>query len=113
MNMSSIYRFVYPSLIWNFPSEQKKLYLTFDDGPVPGITDWVLDTLKQYDAAATFFCIGDNVRKHPEIFQRLLSSGHSIGNHTMNHLNGWKTTDKEYIENVNSCRRFVQSSLFR
>ncbi|KJJ39730.1 polysaccharide deacetylase family protein [Aequorivita vladivostokensis] len=93
---------LYPERIWAFSREEKSIYLTFDDGPIPEVTPWVLDELKKYNAKATFFCIGENVQKHPEIFQRILSEGHSVGNHTFNHLNGWKATS-EYIENVDKA----------
>lgn len=113
---------LYPERIWAFSREEKSIYLTFDDGPIPEVTTWVLDELKKYNAKATFFCIGENVQKHPEIFQRILSEGHSVGNHTFNHLNGWKTATSEYIENVdkaegqmgnNSKFKIQDSRLFR
>jgi peptidoglycan/xylan/chitin deacetylase (PgdA/CDA1 family) len=94
---------LYPERIWAFPHKRDSVYLTFDDGPIPEVTPWVLDELKKYNAKATFFCIGENVQKHPEIFQRILSEGHSVGNHTFNHLNGWKTATSEYIENVDKA----------
>jgi len=103
---------VYPSLTWDMPSA-KTLYLTFDDGPVAGVTDNVLDILQQYDARATFFCIGDNVQKHPALFERIRSSGHTIGNHTYHHLNGWKTDNNDYYEDVQLCNKLVASKLFR
>ncbi|MUP44570.1 polysaccharide deacetylase family protein [Gramella sp. BOM4] len=97
----------YPeALKWLYPNRisrldnKKAIYLTFDDGPVPEVTPWVLEELKKYEAHATFFCIGDNVRKHPEILERILKEGHAVGNHTFNHLNGWKTSPQEYIENT-------------
>lgn len=102
-----------PALVWNMPCREKAIYLTFDDGPVPEVTPWVLDTLKEYNAKATFFCIGDNVRKHPEVYRRILDEGHSAGNHTFNHLNGWKTDDKTYLENIVKCSELVTSGLFR
>jgi peptidoglycan/xylan/chitin deacetylase (PgdA/CDA1 family) len=93
---------VYPSLMWRAPSSQKILYLTFDDGPVPGPTEYVLDVLNERSVKATFFCIGDNIRKHPDVFRQVLTSGHTIGNHTVNHLNGWRTNADEYVGNVNA-----------
>ncbi len=81
----------YPSLIWRMPSQGKELYLTFDDGPVSGPTEFVLETLQKFGAHATFFCIGENIRKHGEVFKQIIGHGHTIGNHTYNHLNGWKT----------------------
>jgi len=90
---------LYPNRITNIKAE-KTIYLTFDDGPIPEITPWVLDILKQYNAKATFFCIGDNIRKHPEVFQQIIKEKHRVGNHTFNHLNGWKTSEEKYIENT-------------
>ena len=90
-------------------TEQKTIFLTFDDGPVTEFTPWVLDTLKAYQAKATFFCIGDNISKHSEIFEQLLSDGHAIGNHTYNHLNGRKTPTKEYISNVEKSEAIMKT----
>ncbi len=109
----SIYRLLFPSLTWKFSSNERKIYLTFDDGPIPVVTEWVLNTLKKYNAHATFFCIGDNIRKHPDVFKLLVNSSHSVGNHTMNHLNGWKTETEKYISNVGECESYVSSELFR
>ncbi len=91
---------LYPERIWAFSRTSNSIYLTFDDGPIPDVTPWVLDELKKYKAKATFFCIGENVQKHPNVFRRILSEGHAVGNHTFNHLNGWRTDTAEYIENV-------------
>jgi len=91
---------LFPNLVWELPNNDKVIYLTFDDGPTPEITEWTLNTLEQYKAKATFFCIGKNVDTHPEIFNKIVSKGHSIGNHTYNHLKGWKTKTKDYIENI-------------
>ena len=91
---------LFSNYVWDIPNNENKVYLTFDDGPTPEITEWTLNQLKEYNAKATFFCIGDNVRKYPEIFQKVINEGHSIGNHTFNHLNGWKTNTSDYIENV-------------
>ncbi|HET9053226.1 MAG TPA: polysaccharide deacetylase family protein, partial [Cyclobacteriaceae bacterium] len=93
------------------PATEKKLYLTFDDGPVPGPTDFVLATLAKYSIKAAFFCIGDNVRKHPEIFKRILDQGHAVGNHTFNHLKGWNTPLEKYVENVEECEDVINKSL--
>lgn len=98
--MPKIIQWLYPERIWAFTTATNTVYLTFDDGPIPEITPWVLDELKKHEAKATFFCIGENIQKHPDIFQRILSEGHSVGNHTFNHLNGWKTPTSEYVENV-------------
>ncbi|MFK5879289.1 MAG: polysaccharide deacetylase family protein [Flavobacteriaceae bacterium] len=93
----------FKNYVWSFSidsSKQKTTYLTFDDGPTPEITEWILNTLNKYNAKATFFCIGKNVKSHPEIFQKIINDKHSIGNHTHNHLNGWKTNSKDFIENI-------------
>lgn len=102
-----------PQYHWRINSPDPVVYLTFDDGPIPDLTPWVLDTLAQFEAKATFFCVGDNVRKHPDIYARLLAEGHRTGNHTFNHLNGLKTPAAQYIENVRTCAEYVDSSLFR
>ena len=91
------------------PSVEKSLYLTFDDGPVHGPTEFVLDQLSRVSAKATFFCIGDNVRKHPDVFDRILSEGHAVGNHTFHHLSGWKTPVEEYVANVQQCDAVLQA----
>src|SRR3954463_1026679 len=91
---------MYPACTWNFSREQPDIYLTFDDGPHPEATSYVLDKLKEYNAKATFFCIGKNVALFPEVYKRIITEGHTAGNHTHNHLNGWKSTDEEYISNI-------------
>lgn len=104
---------IYPALIWNKSRDSRCVYLTFDDGPIPIVTPFVLNILRQYNAKATFFCIGDNVDKHPGIFEQLLADGHRIGNHTYNHLKGWKTDDDTYIANFGKCDELLHTSLFR
>jgi peptidoglycan/xylan/chitin deacetylase (PgdA/CDA1 family) len=104
---------IFSSYIWDLPAEDNAVYLTFDDGPHPTITPWVLDELKKYNAQATFFCIGDNVQKYPGIYQRILDEDHSIGNHTYHHLNGWKTEDKKYLDDVSKAAQLIRSNLFR
>jgi len=99
---------LYPNLTWRVPTDDKVLYLTFDDGPVPGPTEFVLKQLRDHDARATFFCIGDNVRKHPTVFDQVLGQGHAIGNHTFNHLKGWRTSRQRYLENVAQCQRQME-----
>jgi peptidoglycan/xylan/chitin deacetylase (PgdA/CDA1 family) len=103
----------YSKLVWNIPSKERVLYLTFDDGPHPVVTPFVLDLLKEYSATATFFCIGKNVQQQPQIYRRVLMEGHRVGNHTQDHLNGWKTDDREYIGNIRDAARAIDSSLFR
>ena len=94
---------IFPNYIWDIPNNEKKIYLTFDDGPIPEITEWTLAQLKTHNAKATFFCIGDNIQKHPEIFKKVIENGHAIGNHTFNHLKGWETSLEDYIENTKKC----------
>ena len=96
---STFIKKTFSNYIWDLPNTKNKIYLTFDDGPTPLITEWVMSELEKYHAKATFFCIGKNIEKHPKIFEKLIIKGHSIGNHTFNHLNGWKTSTKDYIEN--------------
>ena len=85
--------------VWAIPNTENKIYLTFDDGPTPEVTEWVLEELQKHNAKATFFCIGDNIEKYPDIFEKIIANSHSIGNHTFNHVNGWKSSTEEYIEN--------------
>lgn len=105
--ISTVGKMVYPSLLWNFNTKDKTIYLTFDDGPVPDITPWVLQKLKDYNARATFFCIGENVSKNPSIFKMILKDYHKIGNHSHNHFNGWKTNSEDYIENVVKAEKVI------
>lgn len=104
---------LFPNFVWRIPDAKGKLYLSFDDGPIPEVTSWVLDTLSEYDAKASFFCVGENVDRHPEIFQRILADGHTIGSHTHNHLSGWSTDNADYFKNARRCAQRVNSSLFR
>lgn len=103
----------FPSLVWDIPNNTKTIYLTFDDGPTPEITTWVLETLKKHKIKATFFVVGENVKKHSQIYQQLIAEGHAIGNHTYNHLNGWKTKSSDYLQNIEKCAELVESNLFR
>lgn len=109
----AFFRMFYPSLIWKMPSEGKKLYLTFDDGPHPIITPRVLSLLNKYDAKATFFCIGKNVEAHKDIFNMIKEEGHSVGNHTFNHNKGWDTNTNDYVESVERSNELIQSDLLR
>jgi len=104
---------IYHSLVWQIPTKEKVLYLTFDDGPHPVATPFVLDRLKEYDARATFFCIGKNVEAYPQLYRRTLLEGHRTGNHTYDHLNGWKVGDEQYMENIRGAARLIDSELFR
>lgn len=106
-------KWLYPSLVWHKSRSEKTVYLTFDDGPIPNVTTFVLNTLKSYNIKATFFCIGENIIKHPEIFEQLKSDGHAIGNHTFNHLNGWQTDNQTYLDNFLKCQQLTQTHLFR
>lgn len=104
---------LYPNFIWDAPRTPRCIYLTFDDGPIPIVTPFVLNILKHYDAKATFFCIGDNVRKHPGIFEQVKNDGHAIGNHTYNHLKGWDTEDRVYLDNFVQTDKLLDTKLFR
>jgi peptidoglycan/xylan/chitin deacetylase (PgdA/CDA1 family) len=115
---NSFIKTVFSKYCWDIPNKEKKIYLTFDDGPTPEITDWVLSELKKFDAKATFFCIGKNINSNTSLFEKLIAEGHSIGNHTMNHANGWKSQTNDYIENVKNCAtvlagKKLSSLLFR
>ncbi len=102
-----------PNALCHLTPTQPTLYLTFDDGPIPEVTPWVLDQLAQYKAKATFFCVGANVERHPHIYQRLLAEGHQVGNHTQNHRDGWKTSTADYLTEVANARKNINSLLFR
>ena len=104
---------LYNNLVWDVNPASRCIYLTFDDGPIPIVTPFVLNILKQYNAKATFFCIGDNVRKHPDIFAQVKNDGHAIGNHTFNHLKGWKTDDATYVDNFLQADKLLDTKLFR
>ncbi len=104
---------LFPNFIWNIPRKESVIYLTFDDGPIPEVTPWVLETLEQYQAKATFFCVGDNVKKYPSLFQEVKDKGHVVGNHTFHHLNGWQTDNVTYLRNVRKGAHAVRSELFR
>ena len=104
---------LYSRCIWDIPSSEKVLYLTFDDGPHPEATPFVLDTLQQYNAKATFFCIGKNVAAHKDLYRSILDGGHRAGNHTFHHLNGWKATDEHYLKNILEAGKYIDSNLFR
>jgi peptidoglycan/xylan/chitin deacetylase (PgdA/CDA1 family) len=106
-------RLFYPEATWRKNPEIKKVYLTFDDGPIPEITEWVLHFLEAENIKATFFCVGNNVHLNPEIFKKVKDAGHKCANHTFNHLSGWKTNNKEYFENIERCDKYYNNKLFR
>lgn len=99
--------------LWSFPRDKKDIYLTFDDGPTPQITSEILNTLDEFDAKATFFCIGGNVANNTEVYSEMLHRGHAVGNHTWNHMSGWEYSDFSYFRNVLECASAVKSNLFR
>lgn len=98
-----VQKVLYPELIWRISTNEKVIYLTFDDGPIPEVTDFVLATLEQFNAKATFFCVGENIKKYKAAFQSILTSGNKIGNHTYNHMKGWDTENETYFENIEKC----------
>ncbi len=107
------YRMLFPEAIWRLPGVKKRVFLTFDDGPVPQVTPWVLDVLDYYEVKATFFCVGDNVARNPNLFQEIRNRGHQVGNHTMNHVQGISTSPEKYVRNVLNANDLIQSRLFR
>ena len=111
--MPRIIQSLFPKYLWNIPSQEKVVYLTFDDGPIPEVTPWVVDTLNQFGAKGTFFCVGDNIRKYPEVYEYVIENGHQTGNHTFNHLSGWKTENDAYFHNISECDTLVSTGLFR
>ena len=107
------YRMLFPETIWRIPGDKKTVYLTFDDGPIPQVTPWVLDVLDYYEVKATFFCVGDNVARNPNLFQVIRNRGHQVGNHTMNHVQGMSMSPEKYVRNVMNAHDLIQSRLFR
>ena len=104
---------IFSSYVWDIPTKEKTIYLSFDDGPHPEITAFVLEELKKYNAQASFFCLGNNVALYPETYQQVLKEGHAVGNHTYDHPNGWETTTEEYVQNITKASEYIQSNLFR
>lgn len=104
---------IYPSLTWKVNTKNKEIFLTFDDGPIPEVTSSVLELLSKFDAKASFFCLGKNIQNNPELFRKIIAEGHSIGNHTYNHKNGWKNTTAEFLQDVSSFEQVYKSKLFR
>jgi len=107
------FKWIMPSLLWKIKEEEKVIYLTFDDGPHPEITSWVMTLLDEYEAKATFFCVGENVSRYPEMLNQLHNKGHRTGNHTHNHLDGWKTATDVYVMNTAVANKLIHSTLFR
>ncbi len=101
---------LYPSLTWDYKDRPgNNIYLTFDDGPIPEITEFVLDTLQLFDSTATFFCVGENIHKHPKVAEAILEEGHTIGNHTYNHIKGWGTPNQHYVDNISKCQSAINA----
>lgn len=112
IRVPSLVKWMHPSwYLWDKPSQKKEVYLTFDDGPIPQVTEWVLDVLKEKRVEATFFCIGDNVQKHPHIFKQIIQDGHSVGNHTQHHLKGWGCHTHSYITNTDLAEKTMTDVL--
>jgi peptidoglycan-N-acetylglucosamine deacetylase len=109
----SIIRKLYPGLVWRVETGKKEIFLTFDDGPSPQLTHWILSNLAKYNAKASFFCVGENLVRYPKIVQDMKIAGHLVANHTYNHLNGWKTDDDTYINNIEKCEALTNNKIFR
>jgi len=99
---------IFPSFIWHISTQEKKLYLTFDDGPIPDVTEFVLECLDNYEAKGSFFCVGNNIEKYPAIFEKIVEAKHLAANHTFNHLNGWKTENNVYVDNTCECQKWIE-----
>ena len=108
-----IFRLLFPEALFRVNGRKKQIFLTFDDGPIPEVTPWVLDVLDKYGVKATFFMVGDNVRKHPEVYRMVRERGHALGNHTMHHLQGSRVTARRYLQDVNEADSYIGSTLFR
>ncbi len=106
-------RKIYPEAVWRIGKDEKLLFLTFDDGPIPEVTPWILNLLDRLSVQATFFCVGENVAKYPSVYGEILQQGHRTGNHTYNHLQGLKTSTNNYIQNIEKAARYIDSDLFR
>lgn len=105
---NNVIKQIFFNQVWSLPNAEKKIYLTFDDGPTTIATEWILSVLKKHEIKATFFCIGNNIRKNPSLFRKIIQEGHCIGNHTQNHLQGWKTSNKVYLENIHLCEEEIR-----
>lgn len=104
---------LFKDAVWRFDKTDKVVYLTFDDGPIPEVTQWLLELLQKEEIKATFFCVGENVRKYPEVYNQILKGAHSVGNHTFNHLQGLKNSDQDFFRNIEKAEEFIDSDLFR
>lgn len=113
VSSTKIAEIAFPSLVWRIPNRSNKIYLTFDDGPIPEITEWVLDVLKSYNIKASFFCVGENVKNNPDVYKRIIDEGHAVGCHTFNHLNGWFTSNEVYLENIITAEKYIKSNIMR
>jgi peptidoglycan/xylan/chitin deacetylase (PgdA/CDA1 family) len=112
--LTGIFTYVLPaSLLWQVKTDDKSVYLTFDDGPIPELTEQILAILKKYNARATFFCVGENVKRYPDLYRRILEEGHATGNHTHHHLKGWSTNYNDYIDDIREAGTFIDSGFFR
>jgi peptidoglycan/xylan/chitin deacetylase (PgdA/CDA1 family) len=107
--MTRLFEILFPRYIWRIKTTEKKIYLTFDDGPIPEVTEWVLGQLALFNAKGTFFCVGENILKHPEILKKTINDGHLVANHTQNHLKGWKTENELYLNNFHLCEKSIES----
>lgn len=110
---SKYLRWIYPTALWRMDSSERSVYLTFDDGPIPEVTPWVLDVLDRYGVKATFFMVGENAAKHPEVFEMVKARGHRIGNHTYNHIGGMRHGIRSYVANVDKANELLHTNLFR
>lgn len=112
-NPPKIIKKIFPAFIWSFDSEKDSVFLTFDDGPTPEVTPWVLDTLDKYGAKATFFCIGKNVELYPDVYAKIIERGHAVGNHAYSHVKGWGMETGDYVRDVDIAAELIHSNLFR
>jgi peptidoglycan-N-acetylglucosamine deacetylase len=106
-------KFLPASLLWRVKTKERAVYLTFDDGPIPGLTDEILKILKEFEAKATFFCVGENVMRNPDLYREITRAGHVVGNHSHHHVKGWKTNLDQYLDDVEEASRYVDSRLYR